>query len=464
MAKWDVIIVGAGPAGIFAAIELVKKSPGLSVLMLEKGRSLEARTCPRETNGGGCVNCSPCSITSGWGGAGAFSDGKLTLTTRFGGFLGEYLAEEELKSLIDYIDHLWIEFGASSRLFGTDEEAIAGLVAQAARAGLDFLPAKIRHLGTDHCPEILRNMRMFLEPHVEIRTSKAVERFTCDGGKVTGVVLADGSRETADLVIAAPGREGAEWFSDEARRLGLETENNPVDVGVRVEVPAVVADPVTEKVWEPKIHYYSKSFDDLVRTFCVCPHGEVVTENTGGVITVNGHSWSEKRTENSNFAVLVSKTFTEPFKEPIAYGKYIASLANMLGGGVLVQRLGDLWEGRRSTAKRLAKSMVRPTLKDATPGDLTLVLPYRHVRNILEMLEALDKIMPGIWSRNTLLYGVEVKFYSSRVKVDSSMETGISGLFAVGDGAGVTRSLAQASAAGVKAARSVLDRLGRTGS
>ncbi|HHX28763.1 MAG: NAD(P)/FAD-dependent oxidoreductase [Bacillota bacterium] len=463
MAKWDVIIVGAGPAGIFAAIELVRKAPGLSVLMLEKGRSLEARNCPREKGLGGCVNCSPCSITSGWGGAGAFSDGKLTLTTRFGGFLNEYLQEGELRELIEYMDSIWLDFGASSRLFGTDEEAIQGLVAQAARAGLDFVPAKIRHLGTDHCPDILRNMHLFLDSRIEIRTSVTVDRFTCESGRVTGVVLSDGNEERAGLVIAAPGREGAEWFSAEARRLGLETENNPVDVGVRVEVPAVVADPVTEKVWEPKIHYYSKSFDDLVRTFCVCPHGEVVTENTGGVVTVNGHSWSEKRTENSNFAILVSKTFTEPFKEPIAYGKYIASLANMLGGGVLVQRLGDLWEGRRSTAKRLAKSMVRPTLKDATPGDLTLVLPYRHVRNILEMLEALDKIMPGIWSRNTLLYGVEVKFYSSRVKVDSFMETKISGLFAVGDGAGVTRSLAQASAAGVKAARSVLERVTRSG-
>jgi uncharacterized FAD-dependent dehydrogenase len=459
MAKWDAIIVGAGPAGIFAAIELVRKSPGLSVLMVEKGRSLEARNCPREKAAGGCLNCSPCSITSGWGGGGAFSDGKLTLTTRFGGFLDEYLEEEELKSLIDYIDRLWLEFGASSRLFGTDEEAIAGLVAQAARAGLDFVPARIRHLGTDHCPEILRSMHSYLAPKIEIRTSTAVQMFTCEKGRVTGVVLGDGSREESNLVIAAPGREGAEWFAAEAKRLGLETENNPVDVGVRVEVPAVVTDPVTEKVWEPKIHYYSKSFDDLVRTFCVCPRGEVVTENTGGVVTVNGHSWSEKRTENSNFAILVSKTFTEPFKEPIAYGKYIASLANMLGGGVLVQRLGDLWEGRRSTAKRLAKSMVHPTLKDATPGDLTLVLPYRHVRNILEMLEALDKIMPGIWSRNTLLYGVEVKFYSSRVKVSPSMETGIRGLFAVGDGAGVTRSLAQASAAGVKAARTVLERV-----
>lgn len=458
MANWDVIIVGAGPAGIFAAIELVRSSQGLSVLVLDKGRSLDARSCPREEAVGGCVNCSPCSVTCGWGGAGAFSDGKLTLTSKFGGFLDEYLSEAELNSLIGYVDRTWTEFGASSELYGTDDEANARLVAASARAGLEFIPAKIRHLGTEHCPEILRNMHSYLAPKVEIRTSSPVERFLCDKGKIAGVVLKDGSEERAPFVIAAPGREGSEWFSGEAKRLGLETENNPVDIGVRVEVPAVVADPVTEKVWEPKIHYYSKSFDDLVRTFCVCPHGEVVTENTGGVVTVNGHSWSDKRTENSNFAILVSKTFTEPFREPITYGKYIASLANMLGGGVLVQRLGDLWEGRRSTAKRLSKSMVRPTLKGATPGDLTLVLPYRHIRNILEMLEALDKIMPGVWSRNTLLYGVEVKFYSSRVKVDSHMETGISGLFAVGDGAGVTRSLAQASAAGVKAARSVLER------
>ena len=456
MARWDAIIVGAGPAGIFAALELTKNAPGMSVLMLEKGRDLEDRKCPREGLMGGCLHCSPCSVTSGWGGAGAFSDGKLTLTAKFGGFLDEYLSQEYLASLIDYVDQVWLQFGAASRLFGTDSDALRDLVTRAARAGLELIPARIRHLGTENCPGILRRMYEFLRGRAEIRTSAKVERILASHGQVEGVELADGTREHCRFLIAAPGREGSAWFAEQAKALGLDTENNPVDIGVRVEVPSVITDEVTEKVWEPKIHYYSKSFDDLVRTFCVCPHGEVVTENSGGVVTVNGHSWSDKRTQNTNFALLVSKTFTEPFREPIAYGKYIASLANMLGGGVLVQRLGDLWEGRRSTEKRLQKSMVQPTLKSATPGDLTLVLPYRHVRNILEMLEALDRLMPGIWSKNTLLYGVEVKFYSSRVKVDSNMETAIRGLFAAGDGAGITRSLAQASASGVQAARGVL--------
>lgn len=458
MGQWDVIVVGAGPAGIFGALELSKIAPGLSVLILEKGRSLDKRNCPRNHASGGCVNCSPCSITSGWGGAGAFSDGKLTLTTKFGGFLGDYLSAGDLAELVSYADRVWRDFGATERVFGEDEKAIGELVTKAARAGLELIPARIRHLGTDNCPRILKEMYDYLADKVEIRFNTAVKSFIVSDGQVKGVLLDNGSVEEASFVIAAPGREGADWFSKEAARLGLSLENNPVDVGVRVEVPAVIMDEITQKVWEPKIHYYSRSFDDLVRTFCVCPHGEVVTENSGGVVTVNGHSWSGKATENTNFAVLVSKTFTEPFKEPITYGKYIASLANMLGGGVIVQRLGDLWEGRRSTEKRLQKSMVEPTLKTATPGDLTLVLPYRHIRNILEMLEALDKLMPGIWSKNTLLYGVEVKFYSARVKVTAALETEVQGLYAVGDGAGITRSLAQASASGVHAARAIAAR------
>lgn len=454
------IIVGAGPAGIFGALELVRRNPRLSVLMLEKGLDIEHRSCPRHGMMGGCLNCSPCSVTSGWGGAGAFSDGKLTLTPRFGGFLDEYLSQTDLVDLIDYIDCIWLEFGAASRLFGTDEAAVQDLVTRAARAGLDLIPARIRHLGTEHCPEILKGMYEYLRARATIRTGAKVDRLFARAGKIVGVALEDGAEEHCKYLIAAPGREGSDWFSHVAADLGLETANNPVDIGVRVEVPAVITDEIAAKVWEPKIHYYSKAFDDLVRTFCVCPRGEVVTENSGGLVTVNGHSWSDKRTNSTNFALLVSKTFTEPFKEPIAYGRYIASLANMLGGGVLVQRLGDLWEGRRSTEKRLAKSMVERTLQAATPGDLTLVLPYRHVRNLLEMLEALDRLIPGIWSKDTLLYGVEVKFYSSRIKVGPGMETGIEGLFAAGDGAGITRSLAQASASGVQAARSILSRTG----
>lgn len=459
---WDVIIVGAGPAGIFAAIELTRKAPGLSILIIDKGLGLDKRKCPRPGLIGGCLDCSPCSITSGWGGAGAFSDGKLTLTTRFGGFLDEYLSQEELSELIRYQDEIWREFGATDRLYGTDEDTTNSLVTRAARVGLDLIPALIRHLGTENCPEILKRMYSYLVSRVEIRTNTEVVRFLTENDRISGIVQKDGKVERSRYVIATPGREGAAWFSNQIRELGLTAENNPVDIGVRVEVPAVLTDEITQQVWEPKIHYYSKSFDDLVRTFCVCPRGEVVTENSCGVVTVNGHSRSEPVSENTNFAILVSKTFTEPFREPIEYGKYVASLANMLSGGVMVQRLGDLWEGRRSTAKRLSKSMVQPTLKAATPGDLTLVLPYRHIKNILEMLEILDRLIPGIWSKHTLLYGVEVKFYSLRVKVTNDMETEIPGLFACGDGAGITRSLAQASCSGVRAARSILSRLGFT--
>lgn len=458
LSNWDVIIVGAGPAGIFAALELTRISPQLSVLILEKGFELESRRCPREGIMEGCANCSPCAITSGWGGAGAFSDGKLTLTNKFGGFLDEYVSKNELLSLIDYMDKVWVEFGATGRVFGTDKESTDELVRQAAACGLELIPARIRHLGSDNCPRILNNMYLYLEPKVAIRTRAEVERILVDGDKVQGVALKGGGEERCRYLIVAPGREGSAWFSEEAKRLGFSQTINPVDIGVRVEIPAVVADHITEKVWEPKIHYYSNSFDDLIRTFCMCPRGEVVVENTDGVITVNGHSWSNKETENTNFALLVSKTFTEPFKEPIAYGKYIASLANMLGGGVIVQRLGDLLEGRRSTHGRIAKSMVEPTLKDATPGDLTLVLPYRYVKNILEMLEVLNKFMPGVWAKHTLLYGVEVKYYSARVTVDKDMASEIDGLYAIGDGAGITRSLAQASVSGIIAARSIASR------
>lgn len=459
MKRWDVIIVGAGPAGIFTALELTEKIPGASVLMLEKGPEIDKRVCPRNTQPRGCRECSPCSIVSGWGGAGAFSDGKLTLTPRFGGLLPEYLGPEEVAALIEYVDAIWKRFGAPERLFGADEDAVSALVKDAARAGLELIPARIRHLGTEKCPDILRAMHTHLNRKIEIRTGVMVERVVVRDGRAWGVVLHDGTTEAAQCVVVAPGREGAWWFAEEASRIGLNLETNPVDIGVRVEVPAVLTDEITEKIWEFKIHYYSRAFDDLVRTFCVCPRGEVVMENSAGVVTVNGHSYSGKETGYTNFAVLVSKTFTEPFKEPIAYGKNIATLANMLGGGVLVQRLGDLWEGRRSTTRRILKGMVRPTLKDATPGDLTLVLPYRYVINILEMLETLDKFIPGVWSRNTLLYGIEVKFYSSRVKVNSEMETEVPGLFAVGDGAGITRGLAQASASGVRAARAIAGRM-----
>lgn len=455
-----VVIVGAGPAGLFTALELVRGGAE-DVLLLEKGHDIAERRCLLKTDRRTCGKCHPCSVVCGVGGAGAFSDGKLTLTADFGGFLHEIIGREPLEELIGYVDRVYQEFGASGEVFGVDRQAIHELERQAATAGLSLIPARIRHLGTENCREIVANIRNYLNGRAEIRTNTAVESLLCRNNSVVGIRTSQGEEIPAACVVCGPGREGSEWFAGEAERLGLSAAGNPVDIGVRVEVPAVVMEHLTRKIYESKLIYYSRSFDDRVRTFCMNPYGEVVVENNAGLITVNGHSYAQKKTENTNFALLVSKSFTEPFKEPISYGRNVAQLANMLGGGVLVQRLGDLLAGRRSTAERIERGLVRPTLHDATPGDLSLVLPYRHLLSILEMLEALDKIAPGVNSRHTLLYGVEVKFYSSRLTVSNRLETKVQNLFAVGDGAGITRGLSQASAAGVVAAREIRRRHGK---
>ena len=455
--QYDVIIIGTGPAGIFAALEMA--DTGLKVLMLEKGRDISARACPIHTQGTKCLNCKPCGILCGWGGAGAYSDGKLTLTTEFGGMLDLYMEKPALMSLIDYVDGIYLKFGATQTVYGDDnKDAVRKIQKEAAAADLSLIPARIRHLGTDKCLEILTLMRDHLEDKCTIRTSDGVAKILVENGRYVGVETVRGEIFHSTYLIAAPGREGAEWFTGQAAQMGLDMITNPVDIGVRVEVPAVVMEQITDVVYESKLVYYTKSFDDRVRTFCMNPYGVVVAENNAGLITVNGHSNAEKSSENTNFAILVSKTFTEPFKEPITYGKSIAKLANLLGGGVIVQRLGDLKAGRRSTEERIGRGMVTPTMKEATPGDLSLVLPYRHLTAIVEMLEALDKVAPGVGSRHTLLYGVEVKFYSSRLHLTPTLETKIPNFFSVGDGAGVTRGLAQASVSGVIVAREIKKR------
>jgi hypothetical protein len=454
--KYDVIIVGAGPAGIFSALELTEKNK-LNILMLDRGPDINQRKCPA-SRGLECVHCEPCLLLSGWGGAGAFSDGKLTLSTEVGGWLNQYISSKELGELVNHVDEIYLKFGATEHIYGTDVEKIEEIERKASLAGLKLIRQKIRHMGTERCAQTLRKMRQELNSKAEFKPKTDVKGLIVKNGTVEGVETVNGEKYFGKYVIVAPGRSGAEWLQSEAQALGLKTLNNPVDVGLRVEVLASVMEDLTSVLYEPKLIYYSKSFDDQIRTFCVAPYGEVITESYNGVLTVNGESYAERKTENTNFAILVSTAFTEPFKEPIAYGKYLARLSNLLSGGVMIQRLGDLESGRRSTHERIARSVVSPTLKNATPGDLSFVLPYRYLADIREMLHALDKIAPGIHSRDTLLYGIEVKFYSSRLQLSNCLETKIHNLFTNGDGGGVTRGLVQASASGVIVAREIIKR------
>ncbi|MHB9037945.1 MAG: NAD(P)/FAD-dependent oxidoreductase [Armatimonadota bacterium] len=444
--KYDVLIVGAGPAGIFAALHLAKMKD-VSVCIIDKGADIDQRV--RKTE-----------LLSGWGGAGAFSDGKLTLSPEVGGQLNTLMSEREVRRLLKYVDQIWVNYGGSEKVYGTNEDQVSDIEHSAQLAGMKLIHAEVRHLGTEMCPAILTRMRDALRERVDVKMDTPIQELVVSGSKVVGVKTASGDVIKADYVIVAPGRSGSDWLAKEAQRLHLKTMTNPVDVGVRVEIPAAVMHDITDIVYEPKLVYYSKSFDDKVRSFCVCPNGEVVIEKHDGVTSVNGHSYARKKTANTNFALLVSNSFTEPFHEPTAYGRYIASLANLLSGGVIVQRLGDLESGHRSTASRIERCLTEPTLTTAVPGDLSFVLPYRHLSGILEMLHAMDRLAPGIASPHTLIYGVEVKFYSSRVELTDKLETAVENLFAIGDGAGVTRGLAQASASGVIVAHEVQRRLG----
>ena len=457
--RYDVIIVGGGPAAIFAALELSQASD-LDILLIEKGRHIDERHCPTRDTGNPCPPCSPCNLVCGLGGAGAFSDGKLTLSPAVGGRLTSYLGESGVETLIHYVDEVYLRFGAPIKLYGVGK-GIDALRTKADLAGLKLVAMPIRHLGTENCRSVLKAIWDYLSPHIEFRLETTASTITVDQGKVKGIRTEAVDSFDCHYLILAPGREGADWLAKEASRLNLTIHSNPIDVGVRVEVPAAVMEDLTSVLYESKLEFLSKSFDDRVRTFCMCPGGEVIMESTGGcdpVITVNGHSYAERRTNNTNFALLVSTSFTKPFREPIAYGKYLARLANILSGGVLVQRFGDLMEGRRSTPARIERGLVQPTLKDATPGDLSFALPYRYLTGIVEMLQAMDKLAPGVASRHTLLYGIEVKFYSCRPQLSPSLETEVSNLFAIGDGAGISRGLVQASASGVVAAREILRR------
>ncbi len=459
--QFDVIIIGAGPGGIFCAYELLDKKKDLKVLLLEKGRSIEKRQCPKRLTNQ-CVGCKPCSITTGFAGAGAFSDGKLSLSPDVGGNLPAILGYDKTQELIRESDNIYLKFGADTKIYGVDKQAeIRETRLKAINANLKLVECPIRHLGTEEGYKIYEKLQHHLEEQgAELIFNTMVEEILVEEGRAVGVRTEKGEIFYGKEIVSAVGREGADWFREKCEEIGIETTPGTVDIGVRVEVRDEVMQFLNENLYEAKLIYHTPTFDDKVRTFCTNPSGEVATEYyEGGLAVVNGHAYKSKdfKTNNTNFAILVSKNFTKPFKTPIEYGRHIAQLSNMLcGGKILVQTFGDFKRGRRTTEERLARNNLIPTLKDAVPGDLSLVFPHRIMVDIEEMLVALDKITPGIAADETLLYGVEVKFYSNKVIVNQDFETSICGLRAIGDGAGVTRGLQQASANGISVARSIL--------
>ena len=457
MRRYDVTIVGAGPGGIFTAYELSKKAPQLKVAIVEYGNPLEKRKCPIDGEKiTKCIKCKTCAIMNGFGGAGAFSDGKYNITNDFGGTLYEHIGKTKALELMHYVDDINVEYGGgATKLYST---ASSQIKTDCIRNGLHLLDVKVRHLGTDINYEVLSNLYDYLKDRVDIFLNTEVKsvRKTEDGYEC---VTADEVFVSKFCIISA-GRSGSKWMEKVSEDLDIETISNRVDIGVRVELPSEVFNHITDELYEGKIVFRTSKYQDRVRTFCMNPKGLVVNENTNGIITVNGHSYEDpqKQTENTNFALLVSKHFTEPFKDSNGYGESIARLSNMLGGGVIIQRFGDLIRGKRSTPGRIESSFITPTLK-ATPGDLSLVMPKRILDDIIEMIYALDKIAPGTANDETLLYGVEVKFYNMELKLDENLETKHKGLFVIGDCSGVTHSLSHASASGVYVARYISENL-----
>ncbi len=510
---YDVIIVGAGPAGIFASYELSKINPSLKILLLDKGQNIAKRTCP--ISKGTLTKCPTskkyeykscyptCALTGGWGGSGAFSDGKFNITTDFGGWMDEYINKTELLELIEYVDQINLDFGATEEIHGSLEiyESIETLEEEidvieemfsnnptletkiklkdlkkqlyslnkiyeieqrATSIGMKLLKAKVRHIGTDENQLLLIKMYDYLIEKIEIILSTKVKDIIVDNNKIKGVILENNDNIYSNYIYIAPGRDGSEWLTNILSKQGLALKNNQVDIGVRVEVPNAVMSDINKHLYEAKLIYNAPTYNNLVRTFCSNPSGRVVIENHSGIMTVNGHAYRNdlKKQLNTNLALLVSHNFTDPFNEPIQYAKYISKLANMLSNNnVIIQRYGDLRNGRRSTERRINKGFTEPSLKTAVPGDLALVIPHRTMMCIIEMIEALDKISPGFASDHTLLYGVEAKFYSARPNLSKTFETNIKDLYVGGDGAGITRGLAQASACGIVVARDITEKI-----
>lgn len=454
--KYDVIIIGAGPGGIFSAYELIKQKPDLKIAVFEAGNELKKRKCPIDGDKvKSCINCKTCAIMNGFGGAGAFSDGKYNITNDFGGTLYEYIGKEKAIKLMEYVDQINVEYGGQdTKMFSTAGSSFKKVCMQ---NKLTLLEASVRHLGTDINYVVLEKLYNLLKDKMDFFFNEPVQKVEIiDGGYR---VSTEKQQAEGTQCIISVGRSGSKWMEDVCKDLAIPTKSNRVDIGVRVEIPAVIFEHITDELYESKIVYRTEKFEDRVRTFCMNPHGIVVNENTNGIVTVNGHSFEDpsKKTNNTNFALLVAKHFSEPFKDSNGYGESIARLSNMLGGGVIVQRFGDLERGRRSTKQRIEEGTVRPTL-NATPGDLSLVLPKRILDGIIEMIYALDKIAPGMANDDTLLYGVEVKFYNMEVELDENLETNHKGLYVIGDGSGVTHSLSHASASGVYVADHIVNK------
>lgn len=455
MKNYDIIVVGAGASGVFLAYELTKLNTDKKVLVIDGGRKVENRTCPI-TDGkvDHCIGCKPCNIMYGFGGAGTLSDGKYNITTNFGGDLHRYIGEKKAMELMEYVDSVLMSFdgGDDLELYSTDKN---DLKTKCLRYDLHLLDAKVRHFGTDRNKIILHRIYEYVKDKIDFEFSTMVEDVDYEDGKY--IVKTDkGDKYSSNDLVLAAGRSGSRWIGDVCDKFGIKSKRNRVDIGLRIEVPAEVFKHITDDVYEAKIMYQTKQYNDIVRTFCMNPYGHVVTENTNGILTVNGHSFTDPKlqSENTNFALLVTNRFTEPFEDSNEYGESIAKLSNMLGGGVLMQRFGDLVKGRRSSDRRMEKCFTKPTMK-ATPGDLSLVMPKRQLDDIIEMIYQLDKIAPGMANDDTLLYGIEVKFYNSEIEVDDKFESNHKGLYCIGDGSGATHSLSQASASGVEVARAL---------